>query len=924
MIPLNSAPKFAPLATTNQVSVYSQPNMNGLDATPESDTENANLASIIQSIINKGGNYKLDTSIKSFTDPDFATKLAASGFFFMTDMESIDDPTSPAFMPADAKAALESWVSKGGVIMMTGTGGDADTNFLNAVFGWDLTTTGGDSWSLNTANAAGTPFAGGPATLSDPSATDSIGKGTVANFKAIYGTDDNATVAVISHGAGSVIFLGYDYYDAGIAGTGFQTAAPQYLQDVTTGSSSTNAWVTEMIPRAMQYSAELASGYTLSQGNAGLQSSNKLAISDVDSDIVTVIATALTVEQKDSTGAVVTSNSQQPTNSDILAMISLSPTPALDGTQTQGSLTWSFNSGSETFKYLKAGEQLVLSYTLNADDGKGGSDQTILQLIINGSNDLPTIQGVPGSAQVVTAGVTTALDNFTVQDVDATELTVSLTAVNGQIGGLSGWTQTGSVWSKTGTADALNLALAGATFVATKEGKASIEVSVADETNTAVKTLYELTVNKVPTASSTVSTVPIDGVAVSTSGTLLPGGGLGQQIYIPVVSDGRVEQTGASGVADIPLAQNGNTTLLSAQLPIGFGLKAQGGANSTAGNSLASLIESIKAVSAANNSHDQAHLTGNGKAFLAGLVSDAALMVQTITPVTANGSAPTAPLVINGSADAKQHTALVIDASSLPAGSTLQLNNVDFASIVGAVKVIGSQSGQLLSGDAANQTFVLTGNSHSQVYAGGGNDTIEVNAAAVSGGAAVQPNLIHGGTNTDTLVFSGARSDYVIEQKDGQTLVTRVDDPSQQTRLINVETLQFNDGNVSVESRSELNVLAGLYQNILGRQADVSGFEYWGQQQSTGTQNLGQIALNMIASTENTARGNIITNDIGNNVEVLYHAIFNRNAEASGKAYWVTQMKDNGMSLQDVANAFVASVEMSANAQSAAQWDFIV
>ncbi len=113
--------------------------------------------------------------------------------------------------------------------------------------------------------------------------------------------------------------------------------------------------------------------------------------------------------------------------------------------RTQGGLTWSFNSGSETFKYLKAGEQLVLSYTLNADDGKGGSDQTILQLIINGSNDLPTIQGVPGSAQVVTAGVTTALDNFTVQDVDATELTVSLTAVNGQIGGLSGWTQTGSV-----------------------------------------------------------------------------------------------------------------------------------------------------------------------------------------------------------------------------------------------------------------------------------------------------------------------------------------------------------------------------------------------------------------------------------------------------------------------------------------------
>ena len=67
MIPLNSAPKFAPLATTNQVSVYSQPNMNGSDANPGTGTENANLASIIQSIINKGGNYKLDTSIKTLT-----------------------------------------------------------------------------------------------------------------------------------------------------------------------------------------------------------------------------------------------------------------------------------------------------------------------------------------------------------------------------------------------------------------------------------------------------------------------------------------------------------------------------------------------------------------------------------------------------------------------------------------------------------------------------------------------------------------------------------------------------------------------------------------------------------------------------------------------------------------------------------------
>ncbi|KAF1311402.1 hypothetical protein BLX42_08980 [Pseudomonas sp. SG-MS2] len=912
----NTAPKFAAVKTTTKVSVFSQPDLNGSDANPSDETENANLASIIKSVINNGGNYSLDTSIQSFTDPDFATKLASSGFFFMTDMEN-GNPSSAAFLPDSAKDALESWVGSGGVIMMTGTSGAPDTQFLNTVFGWDLTTKSGASWSLNSANAAGTPFDGGPAILNNLSATDSIGKGTVANFKAIYGTDDDATVAVISYGAGTVIFLGFDYYGAGIAGTGFQVDAPQYLQDVTTGAASTDAWVTEMIPRAMQYSAELSSAYTLKQGGASLTSSNILVVSDEDSDIVTVTATALTAVQKDSSGAIMTSNSLQPSDSDLLGMMTLSPTPVLDGTKVEGSLTWTFDSGNEAFRYLKAGEQLLLEYTLVADDGNGGTEQTTLQLVISGTNDLPTIQGVPVSREAVTVGTPATLANFTVQDVDATELTVSLTAVNGQIGGLSGWTKVGSVWSKTATADVLNAALANATFIATREGDASIEVSVTDETGTAVKTVYDLKAK--PTVVN--PTVEVDGVNVTYLDAWLPNGDLGRQVDIPVITSGRTEQTGAANVADIPLVQTGNALLLSAQLPIGFGLKAQGGNVSTAANSLANLIESIKAVSAVNNSHDQEHLTSNGSAFLAGLSGDSALLVQTLTPLASSNAAPSAPLVINGSIDANQHTALVIDASSLPASSTLQLNNVDFASVVGAVTVIGSQPGQMLSGDAESQTFVLTGNSGSQVYAGGGNDTIAVNAAAP--GASASSSLIHGGSGADTLAFSGARSDYVIEQRDGSVVVTRVDDPSQQTTLINAESLQFSDGNLGVESRSELGLIAGLYHNILGRQADLGGFEYWGQQQSSGSQSLGQIALNMIASSESFAAGHGFTNDIGNDLEVLYRGLFNRDTDAEGRAYWTGQMQD-GMSLQEVANSMVGSIEMSANTQRAGEWDFIL
>ncbi|QKJ21501.1 DUF4347 domain-containing protein [Poseidonibacter lekithochrous] len=249
---------FAPV----QISVFSYPNLNGSDSNPGSGTENANLASIVQDNINKGGNYTLDTSIQNFTDSDLASKLDNSGFFFMTDMEG-GNPLDQSFLPDASKTIIKDWVSDGGVIMMTGTYGSNDTNFLNTIFGWDLTTQGGSSWNLDTANAAGTPFEGGPASLSNLSATDSIGKGTVDNFTAIYGTDSNATIATIGYGSGTVIFLGFDFYSTGIAGTGFTSSAPQYGADVTTGSASTSDWVTKIIPNALEYSASLSGSETI-------------------------------------------------------------------------------------------------------------------------------------------------------------------------------------------------------------------------------------------------------------------------------------------------------------------------------------------------------------------------------------------------------------------------------------------------------------------------------------------------------------------------------------------------------------------------------------------------------------------------------------------------------------------------------------
>ena len=49
----------------------------------------------------------------------------------------------------------------------------------------------------------------------------------------------------------------------------------------------------------------------------------------------------------------------------------VNPTAILDGTETSDTLTWDFNSGSETFDYLATGETLILTYTVTATDDDG-------------------------------------------------------------------------------------------------------------------------------------------------------------------------------------------------------------------------------------------------------------------------------------------------------------------------------------------------------------------------------------------------------------------------------------------------------------------------------------------------------------------------------------------------------------------------
>jgi VCBS repeat-containing protein len=121
----------------------------------------------------------------------------------------------------------------------------------------------------------------------------------------------------------------------------------------------------------------------------GLTSSGSLTVTDLDrSDVVTATVDAVVVS---GTGASSAPGSLD--NATVASFLSISPTTILDGTQTTAALAWDFDSGSENFSFLAAGETYVLTYTIQAtdDDGTPLSDTETVTITITGDNNTPDV-----------------------------------------------------------------------------------------------------------------------------------------------------------------------------------------------------------------------------------------------------------------------------------------------------------------------------------------------------------------------------------------------------------------------------------------------------------------------------------------------------------------------------------------------------
>ncbi len=96
-----------------------------------------------------------------------------------------------------------------------------------------------------------------------------------------------------------------------------------------------------------------------------------------------------------------------------------------------------------------------------------------------------------------------------------------------------------------------------------------------------------------------------------------------------------------------------------------------------------------------------------------------------------------------------------------------------------------------------------------------------------------------------------------------------------------------------------------LYRGLLDRDPDAEGFEYWLDRAEQGTA-LDDMAHEFLASEAFRDAHPQATTDQGL-VDALYHQVLDREADASGEAYWLARLDDPAFDSGDLALAFTDS-----------------
>jgi uncharacterized delta-60 repeat protein len=211
-----------------------------------------------------------------------------------------------------------------------------------------------------------------------------------------------------------------------------------------------------------------------------------------------------------------------------------------------------------------------------------------------------------------------------------------------------------------------------------------------------------------------------------------------------------------------------------------------------------------------------------------------------------------------------------------------------------------------LTGGAGND--VLFGSAQGESMTGaGGNDSLRGYEGndRLTGGAG--DDVLDGGSGLDTAVYPGKRASFSIGKDGASATVTDQSGAEGSDKLVSVERLQFADVSVALDGDSVAGQAYRIYQAAFNRVPDAGGLGYWMSRMEHGA-SLQGIATEFAGSAEfKTLYGEHASNaDI---VSRFYTNVLHRQPETAGYNYWLGILDQQQQSVAQVLAQFSESPE---------------
>jgi len=459
--------------------------------------------------------------------------------------------------------------------------------------------------------------------------------------------------------------------------------------------------------------------------------------------------------------------------------------------ETDGYFTITGGSGNDVLSGGALGDTLTggagndTITGLGADVIDGGAGDDVIALKLGGYNTEDytaatgaTVTGGSGNDAFELSETGTLFSDFTVTitDFSSTDaiyiLGKDLTALNGVA------TASAQVFDNIGTVNFANLNASSGTYSATLIAQADYQfssgVTSINGSNTITKLSFVPTPAPAPVDPTPPPVIDPNAPPVAVEATV--------EESTQQNEDGTVTTTvnitpqaaapGLAGLANVALGNTGTGGSLTLGLPTGIGAQVQ----QSSGDGRTGLANSIGQTGTAQ---EQQEAAANAQAFIDSLPEGTTLSVRSVklTPSATGQNGATTPIVFRGeSSGGTDQKAFVIDVSAMPSGTIIEVHNIEFVSIVGAVKVKGGTGNNVAVGDSAGQ-FMVLGEGDDILYGEGGDDIV----ASLGGDDQLFGNsgndLVIGGIGNDTLsggsgddILQGGQSDagnWVFQLKDG-------------------------------------------------------------------------------------------------------------------------------------------------------------